>query len=284
MNPPPEENKWSGFVDGTVILADLSHNADDSHADYTTGGVTAGFDYRIAKTFAAGAMFGYGHTYADLDEIGSHARVDTYSPGLYATYADKGFYVNGLATYDYNNYSETREIPFAALTANGTTHGDQYNGDIDAGYDFHQGALTFGPTLAVQYVHLEINDFNESSAGAADLSVDEQQDDSLRSRLGAALSYQLVECGHMIFTPHLSVSWQHEYMDNARGITSQFSNQGLGSFTVQGTNTDRDSAFIDLGGDAQINKALSAFVDYETQVGQSDFYAQAVQAGLKVSF
>jgi outer membrane autotransporter protein len=284
MATEPEGPSWSGFIDGTVILADLSHNVDDSHASYTTGGVNAGVDYRFSKNFAAGAMFGYGHTYATLDENGSHARVDSYSPGLYATYADKGFFLNGIASYDYNNYSEARAIPFAGLESSGKTHGSQFNGDIDGGYEFHHGDWTFGPTLALQYVHLEINDFTESGAAPVNLSIANQQDDSLRSRLGGELRYEMKGCGNMVFTPHLSASWQHEYLDNARGITSQFNDAGLGSFSVEGTNTDRDSAFIDVGANAQFNKALSGFLDYETQVGQDNFYAQAVQAGLKVSF
>ena len=85
-------------------------------------------------------------------------------------------------------------------------------------------------------------------------------------------------------TPHLSASWQHEYLDNSNGITSQFTSAGGGSFNVQTDQPDRDSAFIDAGLDIELNKAATVFVDYQVQAGQSDFFAQSVQGGVLIKF
>jgi len=41
---------------------------------------------------------------------------------------------------------------------------------------------------------------------------------------------------------------------------------------------------IDAGLDTQWNSALNLFVDYQAQAGQSNFFAQSVEAGAKVSF
>ncbi len=67
-------------------------------------------------------LVGYSHTDANLDHIGSStATVDSYSPGIYASYVDGGWYGNGLFSYDYNSYTEDRNIQIGAL--NGTNHG-----------------------------------------------------------------------------------------------------------------------------------------------------------------
>jgi uncharacterized protein YhjY with autotransporter beta-barrel domain len=285
LAPVTAANRISTFIDGNVIIANPGGDSNVPSAHYDTGGVTAGADYRLDDNWAVGAMVGYGHTAATTDANGSKTRVDSYSPGLYATYADHGWYANGLVAYNYNAYNESRAIPVAGATASGSPDGNQFDTNLDGGYEFHHGNLTFGPTLALQYVHLEVNSFTESGAGMADLAVNQQDVDSLRSRLGGEVRYNWSWYGgKVVATPHLSASWQHEYLDNSSGITSQFNGAGLGSFTVNTSRPERDSALIDAGLDTQWSDAFNLFVDYTTQAGQSDFFAQSVEGGVKVSF
>jgi outer membrane autotransporter protein len=281
--PVTDQNRWSAFISGNVILADVGSDADVAYSHYTTGGVTAGSDYRINDNWAVGGLFSYGHTAVTLDDNGSTARVDSYSPGIYATYADQGWYANGLFTYDYNSYGESRAIPVLSDSTHGSTAGNQYNGNLDGGYEFHSGNLTFGPTAALQYVHLDINSFTEAGGGALDIN--SENADSLRSLIGGQMRYNWSWYGGKVTaTPYLGASWQHEYLDNSRGITSQFDGAGLGSFTVNTTNPDRDSAVITAGLDTQWNSAFNLFIDYQVQAGQSDFFAQSIEGGAKVSF
>lgn len=281
--PVTDQNRWSSFVSGNVILADIGSDPDVSSARYTTGGVMAGSDYRLNDNWAVGGLFTYGHSALTLDNNGSTGRVDSYSPGIYATYADHGWFANGLFAYNYNSYGETRQIPVLNGAAHGSTTGNQYGANFDGGYEFHSGDWTYGPTAALQYVHLDINDFTEAGAGA--LGIDSQDTDSLRSRLGGQVRYNFsLYGGRATATPYLGVSWQHEYLDDSRGITSQFNGAGIGSFTVNTTSQDRDSAVITAGIDTQWNSAFNLFIDYQAQAGQSDFFAQSIEGGAKVSF
>jgi fibronectin-binding autotransporter adhesin len=278
---------WNVFLSGNVILSeDFSDpTAGLGHADTTTGAISVGADYKITSHFLIGAEFAYGHTYGTLDDIGSNASVDTYSPGVYASYSEGGWYANAIGSYGFADYDENRNVSIS--TFNGTAHsspgGDQIVGDLDGGYDFHRGAWTFGPTLGVQYVHLDVDGFTETGLPGADLTVNQDEADSLRSSLGGRLTYAIRD-GGIVFNPHLSASWQHEFMDQSRGITNQFSSLGAGSFVVQTPNPSRDSALIDVGLDAQINDALTVFTDYIVQAGQSNYFGQSVQAGFKIGF
>jgi uncharacterized protein YhjY with autotransporter beta-barrel domain len=287
MTAPEPANPWNVFISGNVVLAQDFSDAQSglAHDDATTGSVQVGADYRITPHWLVGALFGYGHTDATLDTLGSTASVDTYSPGVYASYSNGGWYANALASYGFADYDQDRNVAIGGF--NGTAHsspsGDQIVGNLDGGYDFHRGHWTFGPTLGVQYVHLDVDGFTETGLPGADLTVNQDESDSLRSELGGRVSYAIQD-GEMMFTPHLNASWQHEFLDQSRGITSQFDSIGTGSFVVRTDNPSRDSALVDVGLDAQVNRAITVFTDYTVQAGQSNYFGQSVQAGVKIGF
>ncbi|MCE0497179.1 MAG: hypothetical protein LV481_04445 [Methylacidiphilales bacterium] len=282
---PDDDRRWSAFINGTVMLADFNSNADEPYSNYTTGGVTLGADYRLDKNWVVGALFGYSHTDASLDEEGSTATIDTYSPGIYAAYMDNGWYANGLFNYGYNSYTENRdiELPGFDRIANGSPQGNQYSGSLDGGYEFHAGNWTIGPSAGLDYVHLDINNFSETGAGAADLNIQKQVADSLQSQIG--FNTRLTsKCLSTKITYHFSAYWQHQYMANNVGITSSLEIPDTTPFTVQSPGPDRDSALLDTGLDAQVFRNLDLFFDYQANVGQSDFFEQSFQGGVKVEF
>ena len=284
---PNQTHNFNAFVMGSVVLAQDFSQPDVAHADTTTGAVQVGADYRITPHLRAGALFGYGHTDGDLDPNGSKATVDSYAPGAYAAYANKGWYANVVGTYGFDSFTEDRHISIGGLSgiAHGAPDGDQIVGNLDGGYDFHRKNWTFGPTAGVQYTHLDVNSYRENGDTTLDsnLAVDKEETDSLRSRLGAHVSY-LLHTGTVVLTPHLDASWQHEFLDQSRGITSQFTSVGAGSFSVATPNPSRDSALIDGGLNADLNGQVSLFLDYLVQAGQSNYFGQSVQAGAKIGF
>lgn len=275
-------NPWNFYVQGNVILSQGFSQPDVAHFDGNTESVTVGADYRLTPNFLIGLAAGYGHSDVTLDDNGSSATVDSYSPGFYASYADHGWYANLSGDYSHNAYTQSRVIGFLGQTANSAPEGNEGVANLDGGYDFHRGALTFGPIAGLQYTHLTVDGYTESGS-VADLSVNDQNADSLRSRLGGRISYAFSDCG-INFTPHLDAGWQHEFLDQSRGITSQFSNGGIGSFSVQTTNPSRDSALADLGLDAEMNRTITVFMDYQIQAGQENYFGQSVQGGVKIGF
>lgn len=282
MEASAETNPWNVFVRGNVILAQGFSQLDVGHFDSNTESVVLGADYRITPHFLMGLTAGYGHTDVTLDTANSSATVDSYSPGLYASYADDGWYTNFVGDYIHNAYTQSRVIPFLGQTANSAPEGNEGVADLDGGYEFHKGAFTFGPLAGLTYTHLTVDGYRESGS-VASLQVNEQNADSLRSRLGGRISYGY-SCHGIKLTPYLSASWQHEFMDQARGITSQFNGTGLGSFTVRTEASQHDFAMVDAGVTADLNRTVSLFAGYMAQVGQDNYFGQAVQAGVKVGF
>ena len=280
-------NLWNVFVAGDVVLGqDFSDNATgNAHADSTTGEVRVGADYAVTPNLLIGGFFNYSHTDVTLDAQNSSATVDGYMPGLYASYADSGFYVNAVGTYGFNNYTQARNVAFAGFDgrADSAPTGDQILGDLDGGYDFHYGKYTFGPTAGLKYVHLDVNGYTEDGLPGASLVVNRDEADSLRSRLGGRVSYVFNGAG-VAFTPHLDVSWLHEFLDSSRGINSEFVGAGVGTFAVSTAAPSRESALVNLGLDAKIDDTFTVFGNYTVQAGQENYFGQAVQAGLKIGF
>jgi uncharacterized protein YhjY with autotransporter beta-barrel domain len=280
----------SEFIIGNVVLADMNQdqsapNAAPQKASYTAGGATAGISFRMTNNLAAGVLFDYNHTDAKTDSSGSKTKVDTFSPGAYATYFYKGFYVNGLFSFGYNDYSNTRAIPFIGAQAKSSPTGEQYVTNLDFGYDFqpkNHREWIYGPTLGLTYTHLDIDSFTETGAGPADLAVNSQSLDSLRSRLGAHVIYQ-ARSGSLLFQPNLSIMWQHEYLDNP-GITSQLSIPGTTPFTIQTATTGKDSALIGTGVTVTLDNSMAIYLNYLADVGEHDFLAQSIVGGFKASF
>ena len=281
---PETIQPWNTFIAGNVILANVDGSMNVPGSSYTTGAVTAGADYRLTKDWTVGGLFGYSHTDASLDSEGSTATIDSYSPGVFASYSDSGWYANGLFTYTYNSYTENRNIIFPGVNrmATGSPQGNQYTTDFSGGYDFHFGHLTIGPSFGLDYVHLNIGSFSESGAGAASLNIQEQSADSMQSRIGFESHYDLKH-EKTDYTYHLGAYWQHEYMGNSTGITSSMQIPTASTFTVNSPGPDRNSLLLDVGGDVQVLKNMDVFVDYSVQTDTS-YLGQSIQAGVKVAF
>ncbi len=277
--------KLGGFVSGDLILAEQNAVPGiPQDIDYTTKGFTLGVDYRFLENLVVGLMFSYGQTEADFSTNDS-LDVSTYAPAIYASWNQEGLYVDGLFSYGWNELSQTRGISFGGLNrqAGGHTDGQQIVGSLTVGHDWKSGGFVFGPYLGMQYVNLDMDPFTETGAGALSLNVGRQEVDSFRTKLGGAVSYT-AKIKSVTIRPSLSAAWQHEFLDDSRGITASFSDAAVGSFVVDTTKPERDSALIGVGVNVWWEDWIMLFGRYDVQAGQDSFFAQGLKGGVKVAF
>ena len=126
--------------------------------------VTAGVDYRFTDHFAAGISLGYMNTNASLVN-GGKIDVDGGRVGLYATYFDRGFYVDAAVSGGFNSY-DTRRVTPNNTAATGKSDGAEINTLLAAGYDWKFGGLTIGPVASFQYTNVELDGFTETGTFA----------------------------------------------------------------------------------------------------------------------
>ncbi len=278
--------KIGGYISGDLILAQAGAvSGIPQDLDYTTAGFSLGMDYRVMEKLVVGLMFSYGQTESDFNNAVDSLSIETYSPGLYAAWNHEGWYANGLLSYGWSELSQSRGIAFGGLNrqASGSTDGKQWVGNLTIGRDWKVGNFVVGPFLGMQYTHLEMNPFTETGAGALNLSVGRQETDSFRTKLGVGANYT-AKIKSVTIQPSASIAWLHEFLDDSRGITAAFNEAGVGSFVVNTTEPERDSALVGVGLNVWWEDWIMLFGRYDAQAGQDNFFAQGLKGGVKVSF
>jgi len=288
-NPVIFEPTWGVWAAGSGIFADGDPIASTGQPgfDYDTASAFVGLDYRVLPELAVGLVGSYANTDATVDGLGSSLDVDSYAVGAYANYLNGGWHAHGLFSYGWNDYDSNRNIrlPGFNQSATATPHGEQYTVRGSGGYDFTPvDGLRIGPTAALQYFNLDVDSFTETGAGPANLAVAKQSTDSLRSQLGFQGSYTWELGPQAVLLPAFHASWVHEFLDDSRGITAQFTNLGAGSFAFATSDPERDFAFLGASLGALVWERYTFWVGYDAQAGQDNFFAQQVSGGVRVDF
>jgi outer membrane autotransporter protein len=278
MNPSPD-NRWGFFATGSGEFVDVNGTANSSGYDFKSSGIALGADYRVNRQFAVGIMAGYLDVGAHLIDDGK-VDVQGIKGGVYATWYDKGFYVDSAVGGGYNSYDTRRGV--LGATARGSTAGTEFDGFIGGGYNVQRGRLTAGPTLSLQYTYVGIDSFTETGSRAP-LAVEDNDSHSLRTRLGGRLAYDL-KAANVTLRPEIRAAWHHEYFDRDRAIDSRLASGAGSIFQVNSPKIGRDSLALSIGLTAEWSSRLSTSLFYDTQLARENYIVHAVNAALRWSF
>ena len=276
-------NRFSGYILGTVAFDQLSEYTGYPSQHFTTGNLMAGLDYRLTSSLVVGALFNWGYTGGTIDSYGSRQQSSSYTPGLFLGYQKRGFYADGLMSYTYNAYKINRNV--ASTVATGKPDSNEYDADALFGYYYRVSkGLKIGPAAGLGYTEINASSYNETGS-PFDLSVGKQNADSLRSLLGVQGLYRFFpQQLPLPISVNFNAFWQHEYLDSSRYITANLSQISGGSFLYNTPGPSRDSALLGLGASGYLTKHVSLFVNYETQIGNHNQFAQTVMAGVAINF
>jgi outer membrane autotransporter protein len=287
-NPEPIQagNRWGLFLTGQAVFGNGSPTGAIQEIDYTSAGVLLGLDYRLTDEFTLGFVTGYNQNNATLDRLSSDLTVESYPVGFYGSWFNgKGWHVDASAIYTYNTYNSTRNISFATINrrAQGDTDGHQATATLGAGYDFKVGRWTFQPEVGTQLTYLSVDPYAETGAGALNLRFQQQDAYSLRTHVGGAIRYE-AKVFKTLVVPELRGAWHHEFLDNSRGVNIGFNEAALGSFQAKTNTPERDFALLGAGVTTYFSELVSAYLNYDTQVGQDSFLAHGVNGGVRFEF
>lgn len=274
-----QEGRWNLFIEGLGGNADVGSTSNATGYDFDMFGAMMGADYLVNERFAIGITGGYLNSDASLIN-GGNIETDSYRGALYGTFFDGGFYLDGLVGLAYNSYDTDRLALLGRAT--GDTEGLEFTSMLNTGYDFHSGNLTFGPVASVAYTRVNMDGFSESGS-LTPLSYSDQEQESLRTNLGARISY-VIPAGRVRITPQARVTWQHEFMDATQSIDSSFSSGPGPVFTVDGPEMGRDSALVTAGLTVQFNPSVAAYAFYTGQLGRTNYDSHNVTVGVRISF
>ena len=252
---------------------------------YQSGGTLIGVDYQWNDHFVTGLYGGYQGTYAK-DSNNNSTFINSAVGGVYASYQNKGFYVDGIVGGAYNNYNSRRSIEFSTIdrTANSQADGGQFSSYLGLGYDWKWGGLVIGPIASAQYIYTGLAPFSESGAESLNLRMNRQNVNSFRTNVGGHIAYTWRASKSVIIFPEIRATWQHEYMNGSRSMTSALAGGAGPSFEYQTGSPDRDSIIAAGGLTVQWGEHWRTSAYYNVNVGRSDFFDQMISLSLDYQF
>ncbi|MHC4102535.1 MAG: autotransporter outer membrane beta-barrel domain-containing protein, partial [Planctomycetota bacterium] len=174
-----------------------------------------------------------------------------------------------------------REIPALGRTADSDYDAYDFTGYVGTGYELKlKENLYLTPIASLLYSHIEFDSFTESGAGGANLSVPSRDDDSLRSRLGANLSYRFADLGAQPIT-YVYAGWEHEFEDDS-DLDASF-RAGGNPFSIDTGSRDEDAVFIGAGVEALVYESMAAYFRLE-YVGSDNSDAIGIVGGVTFAF
>jgi uncharacterized protein with beta-barrel porin domain len=246
--------------------ADSDGNA--GSLDYGMGGAIVGFDAYWNANHRIGLYGGYVGTGLQTTNASGTNDITGGQIGGYLTGLNDVHYYTIISGFQFDGYESERFINAGGLnlTAQGDYDGWQGFAYLERGFILHETErFSTQPFGALQYVHVRQNGFTETGAGAANLSVDGLDDDSLRSLVGVRTQVRTVPSRAKI-TPEFRAVWVHEFLDVNSPVVATFAPVGGTSFIAEGLNMGRDWALVGTGLNCYLGRGWSAQANYDAQV------------------
>jgi outer membrane lipase/esterase len=282
-----DDSPWGLFFAGldTIARQDGRQGAAGFQPgyDFVAYGGSMGFDYRFADGFAAGLTGGYLTGSSTIDDGVGSLTDSSFRFGAYAAGWSDAWHGSLYLGWALDSYTTTRDIPSFGRTANASPSGGEFDMDASLGYDVKSGATTLSPFGGLSIERATVGGFTESNAGALDLNVGPQTDDSVRAIIGATLSHRFgFDENWFGLTPAFSAAWEHEFANQSRSISAQFA-EGGAPFAVGTADVSREALLSTAGLGLEFGKDVTLRFGYSADV-RSDFLARTIDANIRVRF
>uniref|UniRef100_UPI0018ED3A8B autotransporter domain-containing protein n=2 Tax=Ralstonia TaxID=48736 RepID=UPI0018ED3A8B len=267
---------WSA---GTLDFGFANAGTQRSGFRFTTGGVTAGADYRVSDQLSVGAGFGYGRDSTDIGNAGTKSTGDSYSLALYGSYRPQpSLFVDGVAGFGTLSFDSRRWVTDASDFATGKRNGRQMFASVSAGYEHRDRTWLISPYGRLSVSQSTLDQFSESGAGINALTYFEQTVTTVSGTLGLRAEYaQKTKWG--TFLPFARVEYQHDFngQSNAGLAYADLASSGP-AYYVPSTPFGRDRVQIGLGTKFRTGP-LTFGLDYNVMTGMG-----GLQQGVRLTF
>lgn len=239
--------------DGDVGTGASSYN-------YDVVGTAVGADRWINDSTLVGVFAGYSGATMDLDVGGAGLEADTARIGFHGVKRFGKAYLLGSLHYGNADYEADR------VTATGAARSDFASDEVSAylemGYPMTINAsglldgVVVQPLVALQYTRVMQDGYTETGAGASNLVVPSQEEDSERASIGVLLTKDF-NTRFGILRPYLEGRYTHEFNETNAVVNANF--QGGGPVIAQGALPDRDFVEGRIGASLDINESTTLY-------------------------
>jgi outer membrane autotransporter protein len=249
--------------------------------DQEARGVSTGYNSRIIGTMIAydvpldrntraGLGFGYARSTIDGYTFDARTDFDSYQALAYIGHEQGPWFVNGSASFGWNEYSSMRHIVYPGVDrkANAEYSGQDYTAFASTGYHFFVQKYTVTPIASLQYSRMHLSAYTEKDAGDVNLKVKSQDYDFLESGLGVKVD-RYFKSRNVTYIPEVHFNWFHELNNPSLEQTAKYTATGSSSFTTQGEETADDT--YNVGGGLTLLSCMCSKTTWSLE-GVYDYY------------
>ena len=290
VEPSTTMDRWEIFVTGNFGRRDLDEIDSQAGFESDSWSGTVGAEYHLTENLTFGAAYTYGTSDVDFSRGLGGAQSESSFGSVYFSYAKPQFYADVLYSYGVTNLAIDRRAGLGLGSYESDTDAAQHYADFNTGYNFvfAEGKLLTGPTAGLNYLTGDTDAFRENNSGSAALSFDEQNYDSLVSKLGWQVSFH-TQAGFCKIVPQLHASWAHEFLDDEESvratlISSPFAAGPADSFSASTQTAQPGTDYLAAGAGIEFifGDSWSVNLGYEGEFFREDDSAHyaSIRAGL----
>ena len=241
------------WVQGLYNKSKLNNTSKAYGYDADTYGAAFGLEKYVTKATKLGAGYAYNST--DIDGHNRDTDVHTSTLFAYGEYKPNNWFVNGIASYGWSDYSETKH---STVDVKSKYDVNTFGLQAMTGYDINlPQAFTLTPEAGVRYARIEQDGYVDD----AGQSVKSHKGNIWTGVAGAKLSKSFAADNGMIFKPELRLAATYD-LKNDKGNTLVTLANGT-SYSVQGTALKRFGVEVGAGVTADLSDNVELSMGYE---------------------
>jgi uncharacterized protein YhjY with autotransporter beta-barrel domain len=276
-------NPWSFYMLGNGAYSDRQATVASNGFNLDSVGGTAGIEYRINNNAFIGGAFDYSNPKAKFFNNAGTTEANAYQFGAYGAWTNAHFFAQGLATFGWQNYRNTRPGVVDTITSN--PDGTSFVAAGKVGYLFDAGNSQIGPIGGLTYARARVNSYTEAGDPVLTLNVGQQTAETLIGSVGAQFRFPFMVSGRLI-SPYINLTADDDFIGNGRIIQFGATSAPLivNNWMVPNATSQHIYGRVAAGVVAPVstNVALTANVSQTfARQGGNDFYGNG---GLKISF
>ena len=241
------------WVQGLFNKSKLDDTSKAKGFDADSNGIAFGAEKFVTDDTKVG--IGYAYTNTDIDGFMRDTDVDTHTAILYGEYKPSNWYVNGIATYGWSDYEESKSVAGVGVKADYDV--ETFGLQAMTGYDMQVKGLGITPEAGLRYVHIKQDAYKDS----ADQRVSANDSDILTGVIGAKVSKNFELSNGMNIKPEARIAATYDLFND--DVNSVVTLANGSAYAVDGEALDRFGMEFGAGVTAEVNDNVELSLGYE---------------------
>ena len=241
------------WVQGLFNKSKLDNTSKAKGFDADSNGIAFGAEKFVTDDTKVG--IGYAYTNTDIDGFMRSTDVDTHTAIVYGEYKPSNWYVNGIATYGWSDYEESKNVAGVGVKADYDV--ETFGLQAMTGYDMNINGLGITPETGLRYVHIKQDAYKDS----ADQRVSANDSDILTGVIGAKISKNFELSNGMNIKPEARIAATYDLFND--DVNSVVTLANGSAYAVEGEALDRFGLEFGAGVTAEVNDKVELSFGYE---------------------